>query len=265
MFSLGVLKEEGSMNRRTVLALPVAAICLALQATVANSAEIKVLGTQAIQIIWNEVGPVFERSTGHRVTLIPNLSIATKKLIDSGESFDVAIGIPIVIDQLIKEGKIVPATRTDILRQGTGVAVRAGAVKPDISTTEAFKRALLKAKSVAYLTTATGPGRYMAELVKRLGIAEQLQSKTLLAETDIVGPMVAKGEVELGITGIATLIETPGINLVGPLPAEIQFYNVFTGGISTSTAHADASKEFIKFLSGPTAVPVIKSKGMEPG
>lgn len=250
---------------RTVLALPVAAICLALQASAANSAEIKVFGTQAIQIIWNEVGPVFERSTGHRVMLMPNLSIATKKLIDSGESFDVAIAIPTVLDQLIKEGKIVPATRTDILRQGTGVAVRAGASKPDISTTEAFKRALLNAKSVAYLTTATGPGKYMAELVKRLGIAEQLRSKTLLPETDIVGPMVAKGEVELGVTGIATLIATPGIDVVGPLPAEIQFYNVFTGGISTSTTHADASKEFIKFLRGPTAVPVIKSKGMEPG
>jgi molybdate transport system substrate-binding protein len=236
-----------------------------LGGTVANSAEIKVLGTQSIQIIWNEVGPVFERSTGHRVMLIQNLSIATKKLIDSGESFDVAIAIPIVIDQLIKEGKIVRATRTDIVRQGTGVAVRAGASKPDISTTEAFKRALLNAKSVAYLKPDTGPGQYMAELVKRLGITEQLQSKTLLPETDIVGPMVAKGEVELGITGIATLIATPGINVVGPLPAEIQFYNVFTGGISTSTSHTDASQEFIKFLSGPTAVPVIKSKGMEPG
>lgn len=181
--------------------------CLVLQAPAASSAEIKVLGTQSIQIIWSEIGPAFERNTGHIVTLIPNLATKTKKLIDAGEPFDVAIATPIVIDQLIKEGKIVAATRTDIVRQGIGVAVRAGTPKPDISTTEAVKRALLNAKSVAYLKTGA-TGQYMAGLVKRLGIAEQLQSRTLLPETDIVGPMVAKGEAELGVAGVATLIAT---------------------------------------------------------
>lgn len=232
--------------------------------SLASSAEIKVLGTQSIQIIWNELGPVFERSTGHKVALIPNLAPETKKLIDSGESFDVAIATPVVIDQLIKEGKLVAATRTDIVRQGIGVAVRAGAPKPDISTSDAVKRALLSAKSLAYLKTGA-TGLYIAQLVKRLGIAEQLQSKTLLPETDIVGPMVAKGEAELGVTGVATLIATPGVEVVGPLPPEIQFYGVFTGAIGARTTSADASREFIKFLTGPTAVPVIKAKGMEPG
>jgi len=245
-------------------AIRITAVCLLAQVSAASSAEIKVLGTQSIQIIWNEVGPAFERKTGHKVTLIPNLATATKKLIDAGEPFDVAIATPPVIDQLIKEGKIVAATRTDIVRQGIGVAVRAGAPRPDISTTDAVKRALLNAKSVAYLKTGA-TGQYMAALVKRLGIAEQLQSKTQLPATDIVGPMVARGEAELGIAGVATLLATPGVDVVGPLPADIQFYGVFTGGISASTASVGASQEFIRFLTGPTAVPVIKSKGMEPG
>lgn len=242
----------------------IAAVCLVWQASAASSAEIKVLGTQSIQIIWNDVGSAFERSTGHKVILVPNLAPATKKLIDAGEPFDVAIATPPVIDQLIKEGKIVAATRIDIVRQGIGVAVRAGAPKPDIGTTEAVKRALLNAKSVAYLKTGA-TGQYMAELVKRLGIAEQLQAKTLLPETDIVGPMVARGEAELGLAGVATLIATPGVDVVGPLPVEIQFYGIFTGGISARTTSANVSEEFIKFLTGPTVIPVIKAKGMEPG
>jgi molybdate transport system substrate-binding protein len=251
------------MTARSFIIL-VVAVCLVVQTPAANSADIKVLGTQSIQIIWNEIGPVFERNTGHKVTLIPNLATATKKLIDAGERFDVAIATPVVIDQLVKEGKIVAATLVDIVRQGIGVAVRAGAPKPDISTTEAMKRALLNAKSVAYLKTGA-TGQYMAALVKRLGVADQLQAKTLLPDTDIVGPMVAKGEAELGIAGVATLVATPGLDVVGPLPAEIQFYGVFAGGIGTNTVSADASRDFIKFLTGPTAIPVIKAKGMEPG
>lgn len=242
----------------------IAAACVIGRASVANGAEIKVLGTQSVQIIWNDVGPIFERSTGHKVTLTPNLATATKKLIDAGETFDVAIATPPVIDQLIKEGKIIAATRTDIVRQGIGVAVRAGAPKPDIGTTDAVKRALLNAKSVAYLKTGA-TGQYMAQLVKRLGIAEQLQAKTLLPETDIVGPMVARGEAELGLAGVATLIATPGVDVVGPLPADIQFYGIFSGGIGASSKSVEASKEFIRFLTGATAIPVIKAKGMEPG
>ena len=254
------------MTKRTFIyaTIRISAVCLVWQASGASSAEIKVLGTQSIQIIWNDVGPIFERSTGHKVTLTANLATATKKLIDAGERFDVAIATPPVIDQLIKEGKIIAATRTDIVRQGIGVAVRAGAPKPDIGTTEAVKRALLNAKSVAYLKTGA-TGQYMAQLVRRFGIAEQLQAKTLLPETDIVGPMVARGEAELGLAGVATLIATSGVDVVGPLPAEIQFYGIFTGGISARGMSSDAGKEFIKFLTGPAAISVIKAKGMEPG
>jgi len=252
------------MTKRTFIYATIAAVCLVWQASGASSAEIKVLGTQSIQIIWNDVGPIFERSTGHKVTLTANLATATKKLIDAGERFDVAIATPPVIDQLIKEGKIIAATRTDVVRQGIGVAVRAGAPKPDIGTTEAVKRALLNAKSVAYLKTGA-TGQYMAQLVRRFGIAEQLQAKTLLPETDIVGPMVARGEAELGLAGVATLIATSGVDVVGPLPAEIQFYGIFTGGISARGMSSDAGKEFIKFLTGPAAISVIKAKGMEPG
>lgn len=163
----------------------------------------------------------------------------------------------------INEGRIIAATRTDVARSGIGVEVRAGARKPDISSVEAFKRALLEAKSIAYLRV--GSGLYLAGLLERLGIAEAIKSKVTRPDSDIVSELVAKGEVELGMVVITQILTTAGVELVGPLPAEIQSYVAFTAGISVNSRAPEAAGGLIKFLTGPVAAPVIKAQGMEPG
>jgi len=233
------------------------------QAPVANAAEIKVLGARVVQTVWNEIGHEFERTTGHKVKIIVGLSPAFRRQIDAGETFDVVISSDFFIDELIKGGKIIAGTRTNFARLGIGVEVRAGAPKPDISSVEAFRRALLNAKSIAYLQVASGA--YVAELVQRLGIAEAINSKVTRPETDIVSELVAKGEVELGMVVISQILTTPGVELVGPLPPELQSYMVFACGVSTNSKSPEAAIALIKFLTGPTAIPVIKSQGMEPG
>jgi len=182
------------------------------------------------------------------------------KQIDAGEPFDVFVSIPATMDQLFKTGKLIADSRTKVVRSGTGVEVRAGAPKPNISAVEAFKRALLNAKSIAYLRIGGVP-----ELVERLGIADAIKSKVIIPDTDIVSELVAKGEVELGIAVITQILTTPGVELVAPLPSEIQYYVQFVAGVSANSKAPDAARALIKFLLGPTAVPVIKSQGMEPG
>ena len=162
----------------------------------------------------------------------------------------------------IERGRIVAATRTEIARSGIGVEVRAGAPRPDISSVDAFKRALLNARSIAYLRV--GSGIYLAGLLERLGIAEAIKSKVTRPESDIVSELVAKGEVEIGMTVITQILTTPGVDLVGPLPPEIQSYITFTAGVSSRTMVPDAARQLIQFLREPRTIAVIKAQGMEP-
>ena len=158
---------------------------------------------------------------------------------NAGEPFDLLISGSGPIDSWIKEGKLIAATRTDIARSGIGVEVRAGARKPDIGSVEAFKRALLDAKSIAYLRV--GSGIYLHGLLDRLGIAEAVKAKITRPESDIVSELVAKGEVELGMVVMTQILTTPGVELVGPLPPEIQSYVAFAAGISTDLKGAGGS------------------------
>ncbi len=209
-----------------------------------------------------EIGPQFERTTGHNLNISTGLSTEFVRRANAGESFDVMINGSGPVDSWIKDGKIIAATRTSIARSGIGVEVRAGARKPDISSVEAFKRALLEAKSIAYLRV--GSGIYLAGLLERLGIADAIKSKVTRPESDLVSELVAKGEVELGMVVITQILTTPGVELVGPLPPEIQSYVVFTAGVSANSRVSDAAKQLMKFLTGPTAIPVIRAQGMEP-
>ncbi|HKT17136.1 MAG TPA: substrate-binding domain-containing protein, partial [Stellaceae bacterium] len=155
-------------------------------------------------------------------------------------------------------GKLVADSRADLVRSGVGVETRAGAPKPDIATVDSFKRALLNAKSIAYLGRGGVP-----ELMDRLGLTPAIKAKTTVPGTDIVSELVAKGEVELGVVVMTQIMTTKGVELVGPLPPEIQFYTVFTAGISPDS-HAQAqARELIKFLKTPKVRAVIKSQGME--
>jgi len=226
----------------------------------AKAAEIKVFTARAIATVLDKIGPEFERTTGHKLNVISGFGPIFVKQINAGESFHILVSLASPIDGLVKGGKILADTRTNLVRSGVGVEVRAGAPKPDISSVEAFKRALLNAKSIGYLKVAGVP-----QLIDRLGITDAIKSKVTMPDTDIVSELVAKGEIELGIVVITQILTTPGVELVGPLPPEIQFYTVFTAGVSANSKAPDAARDLIRFLTSPTAVPVIKSQGMEPG
>ncbi|HKX10052.1 MAG TPA: substrate-binding domain-containing protein [Stellaceae bacterium] len=226
------------------------------------AAAIKVLSSNGVAGILRELGPTFERSSGQRLAIdLDAASILKRKILD-GAAFDVAILTAAIADDLIKAGKLVAATRADIARSGVGVAVRAGAPKPDIGTTEAFRRALLDAKSVAY-TTQGASGQYFVSLLEKLGIADQVKAKAKTRPSGIIGELLASGEAELAVQQISELMKVSGIELLGPLPPELQSYTTFTAAVSASAKEPAAAKAFIKFLSAPEALPVIKTNGME--
>jgi molybdate transport system substrate-binding protein len=230
------------------------------QAGMANADEIKVFTARAIATVLEKVGPEFERTSGHKLNVVSGFGPVFVRQIKAGEPFDLFVSTPPTMAPLFGDGTLLANSRTRLVRSGVGVQVRAGAPKPDISSVEAFKQALLNAKSVGYLSVGG-----VVQLIERLGLTEALKSKTTLPTTDIVSELVAKGEIELGIVVITQILTTPGVELVGPLPPEIQYYTEFVGGISAQSKAPDAARDLIKFLAGPTAVPVIKSQGMVPG
>jgi molybdate transport system substrate-binding protein len=228
------------------------------QLTPAGAAEVKVFTARAIATVLDEVGPEFERTTGHKLDVVSGLSTQFVKQINAGEPVDLVITASNIVDGLINDGKIVAETRTDLVRSGIGVEVRAGAPKPDIGSVEAFKRALLDAKSIGYLKV--GSGIHLAALMDHLGIADAIAPKVTRPDTDIVSELVAKGEIELGMVVITQIMTTPGVELVGPLPAEIQSYVTFTAGVSANAKASDAARQLLRFLQGPNALPVISRR-----
>jgi len=229
-----------------------------------SSTELRILGTKSSLLLIDEIGPVFERETGHKLVITTDLPVETKRKIDAGIDFDVAVLSPVLVDQLIKEGHIDGETRSDIVRVGIGAAVRSGTKKPEIDTVEKFKQALLNARSIVYLKEGN-TGLYLARLVAQMGIAEQLRGKTILPDRDIVADLVASGEGELGLTAISLLLAQPGVDVIGPIPAEIQFHIAFTGGVGTKARQGAAGLKLLQMLTSPDMVSSIKAKGMEPG
>jgi molybdate transport system substrate-binding protein len=183
-----------------------------------------------------------------------------KARIEKGEAFDLAILGDAAIDDLIKQGKLAAATRTVVARSGLGIAIRKGMTKPDISTTDAFKRTLLDAKSIAYLDDGL-TGTYLKVLFQRLGIADNMKSKHKSARG---GEAVAAGEVELGVTQISEILYQKGTELAGPLPPEIQNYTNFSSAISAGAKQPDAAKALLKYFLSPDAARVMKANGLEP-
>ena len=224
---------------------------------------IRVLTTRAIATVLAETGAEFERTTNSKLHVTSDIAVRMVRRIQAGESFDVLVASPEQIDALVKEGKIVAGTRTNLARSGIGVEVRAGAPKPYIGSVDAFKRALLNAKSIAYLKEGQS-GIYLAALIERLGLTEAIKSKVVRPDSDTVSELVAKGEVELGLVVITQILTTEGVELVGPLPPEVQSYIVFAAGVSTDSRAPTAAKELLKFLKGPRAASVMRSQGMEP-
>ena len=223
--------------------------------------HINVLSSHAVLGALSELVPQFERATGCRPSFSYEPANVVRRRIEAGEAFDVAIATRQVIDALTDAGKIVAASRIDLGRSGLGLAVRAGAPKPDIGTVEAFKRALLAAKSIVRSRDGTS-GQYFAALVERLGLAEELRGKVLLGPGGYVAELVAKGEVEMAVQQVSELLPVEGVQLAGPFPEELQLYSVFTAGIGSACRDRQAAAAFIDFLTAPTALPVFRAKGL---
>jgi len=247
------------MMSRTVAPLMACVLFVCISHGTAHSAELKIFASRAIWTVLTKSGPEFEKNSGHSLNVSTGLSSEFVRRINAGETFDVIAAPPAALDGLINSGKVAADSKTNLARSAYGVAIRAGALKPDISSVEAFKRALLNAKSITYLPV---PG--VPQMIERLGLKDAIASKVTIPNTDISSELVAKGEVELGIIAITQTFTTPGVELVGPLPAEIQFYTNFGGAVSATSKAPDASRDLLKFLKGPTALQVIKAQGMEP-
>ena len=210
-----------------------------------HAAEIKVLASNALKTALEELGPQFEKATEHKLSFTFNAAVPLKAEIEKGAAFDVAILSTPITDDLVKQGKLVGATRADIARSGAGLAVKRGAPKP---------------------LEQGATGIYLKGLFERLGIADQLKGKTkLLPPSNPAAHAVANGEAEIGMTQISEILPYPGAELVGPLPAEIQLSSVYPAAVGTGAKEPDAAKAFIKFLTAPSAIPVLKAKGLEPG
>lgn len=248
----------------TMRSVLLAASISALLAQHATAAEIRVLTPRAGSTLLAEIGPQFERATGNKIDVSVDLAAVLARRVKSGEAFDLLLAAPGQIDGLVKDGKLVGDSVTNVIKSGLGVEVKAGAPKPDVSSVEAFKHALLAAKSIAYLKEGQS-GLAVAKAIDRIGLTEALKAKVILPDADVVSDMVAKGEVELGMVVVTQILTTPGVELAGPLPAELQNYITFAGAIGTQSKAPDAARALIKFLKGPAALPVMKAQGMEPG
>jgi molybdate transport system substrate-binding protein len=229
-----------------------------------SAAEIKVFTTRSVMTILDRIGPEFERTTGHTLNVNSDVAINLVRRVEAGEPFDFLVASPSQMDGLIAKGTIVAETRTNLVRSGIGMEVKAGAPKPDISTMDAFKRTLLGARSIGYLKEGQS-GVYLHQVFERIGIADGIRPKTVRPDKDIVSELVAKGEIELGLVVITQIVTTPGVELVGPIPKEIQSYITFTAGISAKAKAPEAASKLMEFLKGPTALPIIQAQGMEPG
>jgi molybdate transport system substrate-binding protein len=232
-----------------------------------KASTIKVISGGAFKQVLNALAEQYEKASGNALDLTYRTVGQHLQLIKSGEeSFDVAVLTPEAIDGLIKDGKVVAASRADLAKTGVGVVVKVGTPLPDISSVEAFKRTLLAARSVAYIDPAAGgsSGIYVGKLLERLGIAAEINAKAKLIHGGAVADHIADGEAEIGIHQISEILPVKGAVLVGPLPAEIQNFTVYSAGVGTAAKDGAAARVLVKFLAGPYAGPIIKAKGMEP-
>jgi molybdate transport system substrate-binding protein len=257
-------------QRRAMLATTVArvAACLLFVAATARADEVKVITSGAFSSTLREVVPEFERATGNTVMVASGASMGSApdsipNRLNRGEPVDVVILAGAALDELIARGKVVAGSRVDLVQSSIGMAVRAGAPKPDISSIDALKRTLLKAASIAYSSSASGV--YLStELFQRLGIADQIMGKSKRIESEPVGAVVARGDAEIGFQQISELLPVKGIDYVGPLPPGAQRVTVFSAGIVAGAAKPDVARALIAFLVSPAVLPTIRKNGLEP-
>ena len=234
----------------------------------ANAAEVRVMISGGLSAAYDALVPEFERLTGNKVLTAHGPSMGTTVnaipiRLERGEPADVLIMVGYALGDLVNKGKVVADSRIDLVKSPIGIAVKSGAPKPDISTTESVKRALLAAKSIAYSDSASGV--YVStEMFAKLGIADEMKDKARKIPAVPVGEIVARGDAEIGFQQISELLPVAGVDIVGPLPPELQKITVFAAGIATVSKEPDAGKALIKFLASPAANAAIVKSGMEP-
>ena len=234
----------------------------------AFGAELNVMSSGGFTAAYRDLLPEFEHATQNKVVTVYGASMggapdSIPSRLQRGEPADLVIMAGPALDELIKQGKVVAGIRVDLARGIIGMAVRAGAPKPDISSVDALKRTLLQAKSIAY--SASASGTYLStELFPRLGIADQIKGKSKRIESERVGDVVARGDAEIGFQQVSELLPIRGIDYVGPLPPEVQQVTVFSAGVAAGAKEPDAGRALIKFLASPVAAPAIRKSGLEP-
>jgi molybdate transport system substrate-binding protein len=240
----------------------VLAACLWMSTTAANAEEVKVLTAGAMKQVILAVGDEFQQDSKATLRIDNDTVGALVKRIQDGASFDVAVLTPAAIGELSKTGKI--GQGSELARVGIGVMVKAGAPRPDIGTLDAFKKALLDARSIAYIDPTSGgsSGIYLARLFERLGIADALKPKTKLKQGGYVADLIVSGEAELGIHQMSEMVSVPGITVVGPLPDEIQNYTTYAAGVGTGTQSPAAAAALV--ARRPAMAPVLQARGMVP-
>jgi molybdate transport system substrate-binding protein len=227
-------------------------------------AEIKVLSSIATREAYNELAPQFERASGHTVVTTWAGTVDIMKRMAAGEVHDLVIISSTELEDLIKQGKIASGSRVDLAKSGIGVAIKAGAPKPDLSSADALKRTLLAAKTVGY---TSGPsGVYMGNLIEQMGIGPQVTAKKRSVPSGgTIGTIVASGDCEIGFQQISEIVHIKGVDYAGPLPAEVQRVTVFSSGVQTGATGADAATALQTFLTTPPAAAVMRKHGLETG
>jgi molybdate transport system substrate-binding protein len=238
-------------------------LVLSLVAASAHAADIKVFSSTALKSVLEALGPEFEKVTENKLVFTIGPAAVLKTKIEQGETFDVAILTAAGIDDLVKQGKVDPSTRAAIARAGLGVSVKAGTAKPDVSKADALKRALLAAKSIGFNGQGASKAGIEAMMAK-LGVADELKAKIMLLNTG-APEAVAKGEVEMGLGPVSEILQVSGAQVAGAFPDELQNYLAFSGGVAAGSKAADAANSLMKFLVSPAAVPVLRTKGLQPG
>jgi molybdate transport system substrate-binding protein len=239
-------------------------LAMALAPGAAGAAELKVLAGGGMTVPLRDIGPAFERASGHKVEFVFAGTPELIKLATSGQPFDLAI-VPVdVFKNADAKAKFVAGPTTDIARVGYGVAVKAGAPKPDIGSPDKLKQALLNAQSVALLPESAA-GAYVMSVFTRLGITEAMKAKIKpQTTTGAIAQAVAKGDAELGVF-LTNVLTAPGVDLVGPFPGDLQSELVFTSAVASDSKNASAAKALLDYLKTPEATAVLKAKGMTPG
>jgi len=249
-------------------ALALAILSVILLSAAASAAEVRVMISGGLTAAYKALVPEFERATGHKVLTAygPSMGTTTNAIpvrLDRGEAADVLIMVGYALEDLAKNGKVIAGSSVDLVKSPIGVAVKSGTPKPDISTADAVKRALLAAKTIAYSDSASGV--YVStEMFDKLGIKAAMEGKARKIPATPVGEIVAHGDAEIGFQQMSELKPVEGIDILGPLPDELQKITVFSAGIATASKEQDAGKALIKFLASPAARAEMVKSGMDP-